>query len=708
MFGFFRLVERRFLRLRQKPVQRPRGKRQSLALEVLDARIVFNVHPIGAVPEHIHPHVAIFVEGENFTIPASVGHTSPGPLIGTFNEDAHTHTDDGIVHFNEGSPAFRDLKEFFDAWGAEFSATRLKLPLVDQPGQFLDKTVDANHRIHFTVNGAVSNDYELYEPEDGDQIIISYEALPAADAPYLEPINNATLLSNPTVDSGDRSLYIPLDGTDPTGQPITYSVSSSSANVKASITPASNRSLRLTISGRDIEGNSFSGDVTIELFEHLTPRTTARIIELTQQGFYNGLTFHRIVNDFVAQGGDPDGDGTGGTNQTFSDEFVSDLTFSGFGQLAMANSGDDTNDSQFFITDPSLNFVSVTDSRSQAPPFFLNFQHTIFGQVTSGFDVLLKVMLTPVDENSDTGEVSSPQTTVRILSASVIDDTQHGVLRLAVAPNASGKGEVTVTATDSSGKTAVRKFETRIITDNSNDRAFLGQVLNPKTMPGTPITISLPATDLENEELTFVVRNPTQFANPPANVTVGIDAANRTATITPNSGFIGTVEMLVGVRDNTRRVDTNGDGRVNNSDNLDAQGNFDTQKILLTVENSSNFTWTNPVDPNDVNSDSIVAPLDALLVINELTLRQVSDPESGILDALTGQPPSFLDPNGDNIVSPLDALLVINALPQSAAGISVDASPDQGALDGGAVDALFSLWDTASRRGLVKRRQFAD
>src|SRR5205807_158028 len=120
------------------------------------------------------------------------------------------------------------------------------------------------------------------------------------------------------------------------------------------------RSLKLNVSGVDSNNVAFNGDLVFRLFESDEPATTARIIQLVNSGFYNNLTFHRVIPGFVAQGGDPSGNGTGGSGTKFNDEFKTDLTFTSNGLLAMANSGDDTNDSQFFIT-------AVDESLAQLP-----------------------------------------------------------------------------------------------------------------------------------------------------------------------------------------------------------------------------------------------------------------------------------------------------------------------------------------------------
>src|SRR5262245_40175935 len=211
-----RISTTRSQRQNQRRPNTPTTRARIWGLEELEGRLLMNVHPAGETPHHIHPHLAIFIDGQNFVIPASIGNSSPGPQIGTSNENAHTHTTDGIIHYNEQTAAFRDLKEFFDTWGGTFTSTELKVPTTfnasGQPTAFIDKVVDATHTIKFFVNGSPSTDFDQYEPEDGDQIVISYETIPAANAPTLNPISNVTMASNPTAGAPSRTIDIPLDG----------------------------------------------------------------------------------------------------------------------------------------------------------------------------------------------------------------------------------------------------------------------------------------------------------------------------------------------------------------------------------------------------------------------------------------------------------------------------------------------------------------
>ena len=116
------------------------------------------------------------------------------------------------------------------------------------------------------------------------------------------------------------------------------------------------------------------GTITIELFEDKTPKTCANFEKLASSGFYDGLIFHRVIEDFMIQGGCPKGTGTGGPGYQFEDEFHNDLKHSGPGILSMANAGPNTNGSQFFIT--------------HVPCPWLDGKHTVFGQVLQGQDVV--------------------------------------------------------------------------------------------------------------------------------------------------------------------------------------------------------------------------------------------------------------------------------------------------------------------------------
>lgn len=114
------------------------------------------------------------------------------------------------------------------------------------------------------------------------------------------------------------------------------------------------------------------GEIKLHLFPDVAPVTVINFILLAKKGYYNGIKFHRVIEDFMIQGGDPTGTGAGGPGYQFGDEFKEGVVFNKKGLLAMANAGPNTNGSQFFIT--------------HVPTEWLNYKHTIFGEVVSEED----------------------------------------------------------------------------------------------------------------------------------------------------------------------------------------------------------------------------------------------------------------------------------------------------------------------------------
>ena len=119
------------------------------------------------------------------------------------------------------------------------------------------------------------------------------------------------------------------------------------------------------------------GDIKAHLYADKVPNTVNNFVFLARQGFYDGTVFHRVIKDFMAQGGDPTGTGRGGPGYRFNDEFHPKLRHSQPGVLSMANAGPNTNGSQFFIT--------------HVPTPWLDNKHSVFGQVTEGLDVLMSI-----------------------------------------------------------------------------------------------------------------------------------------------------------------------------------------------------------------------------------------------------------------------------------------------------------------------------
>ena len=134
---------------------------------------------------------------------------------------------------------------------------------------------------------------------------------------------------------------------------------------------------------RKVKFTTTLGDFTAELFEDKAPKTAGNFIALVEKGFYDGIIFHRVIDDFMIQGGDPTGTGMGGPGYEIDDEFGPGLRHDSEGILSMANAGPNTGGSQFFIT-------LVTTP-------WLDGHHAIFGRITEGMDVVHKIGSTPTD-----------------------------------------------------------------------------------------------------------------------------------------------------------------------------------------------------------------------------------------------------------------------------------------------------------------------
>lgn len=152
-----------------------------------------------------------------------------------------------------------------------------------------------------------------------------------------------------------------------------------------------------------VELDTNQGKIKIKLFTEIAPKTCENFIGLIKKGYYDGITFHRVIKDFMVQGGDPTGSGCGGESlwgKPFEDECSPELKFDKVGLLAMANAGPSTNGSQFFIT------TTLTP--------WLHGKHTIFGEVVDGYDIVQKI------EKSETGFMDKPKQKQYILKASVL------------------------------------------------------------------------------------------------------------------------------------------------------------------------------------------------------------------------------------------------------------------------------------------------
>ncbi|KAA3643489.1 MAG: peptidylprolyl isomerase [Chloroflexi bacterium] len=141
-----------------------------------------------------------------------------------------------------------------------------------------------------------------------------------------------------------------------------------------------------------------NGDMTCELYAAKVPNTINNFVFLAREGFYNDTIFHRVIDNFMVQGGDPTGTGSGGPGYRFADEFNAELRHNARGILSMANAGPDTNGSQFFIT--------------HGPTPHLDDRHSVFGKLVDGEDVLMSI---PARDPMQTGSPAVKITSIEII-----------------------------------------------------------------------------------------------------------------------------------------------------------------------------------------------------------------------------------------------------------------------------------------------------
>ena len=287
-------------------------------------------------------------------------------------------------------------------------------------------------------------------------------ALPLVATPVIDPIPAATIPAG-------KSLIVPITASSTNGRPLTFTITSST-NAIAIVPHTNNPFWKLSVVqaaaanapgafATPFRGGAATvtnlGDLTFMLFPEYAPHTVSIFQGLSASGFYNSNTiFHRVIAGFMIQGGDPLTNGTGGPAFRYDDEFNPQAIFSGNGQLALANSGHDTDGSQFFVT--------VAPYRSG------DFAYTIFGQLLRGFNVLSNINNTATDTNS------RPLAEVIITQVGFVPDTTDTVLTM-VATNLAGvAGTIKVIADDGAGGRATNTFTATTITDtNSNGQPFL-------------------------------------------------------------------------------------------------------------------------------------------------------------------------------------------------------------------------------------------
>ncbi len=357
-----------------------------------------------------------------------------------------------------------------------------------------------------------------------------------------------------------------LNGYDPNGGTLTYSVVSSNPSLVQASVLTGNRSAKVTVTGW--------GDMVFQLFESEVPDATGRFITLAQSGFYNAasnttpITVHRVIDNFVFQFGDPTGTGAGGSSLgTFNDDFHPDLQHNTPGALSWAKSSDDTNNSQVFVTDVATRY--------------LDFNHSYFGQLTEGDKVRNAITGTATNASN------SPTVAINIESVTIFNDIENGIVRLKAAEGASGEADITVTVTDQAGHQFVETFHVNVTPDLYNGGPYLADIPVVRTTVNTPATFVLSAIDVEGNPVLF-----DGVKSGSVNYTFSVNSSTGEVTVTPPTGYVGTMELLVRVKP------------VTASDTTDV---YDTQKVsmkwLRPLPRPS--TWWRPAIPVYLNTDNI-------------------------------------------------------------------------------------------------------
>lgn len=233
----------------------------------------------------------------------------------------------------------------------------------------------------------------------GSQFYIALDALPFLDGGYTvfgqviegmevaEQIAQGDKIEQISISQAQEGRAPTPPPPTPTPEPVSPALDPSGGRPLAEIPPAQRADRFNTPPAMQLEpGEDYlaristdKGDILVDLFEDQTPNTVNNFVVLASLGFYDNTTFHRVIEDFMAQGGDPTASGSGGPGYSFADEFVAELKHDTPGTLSMANAGPNTNGSQFFIT------------FAETP--WLDGRHTVFGKVVEGLEVLQGVSL---------------------------------------------------------------------------------------------------------------------------------------------------------------------------------------------------------------------------------------------------------------------------------------------------------------------------
>ncbi|MDE0866141.1 MAG: tandem-95 repeat protein [Rubripirellula sp.] len=385
-------------------------------------------------------------------------------------------------------------------------------------------------------------------------------AIPQSENPIFAPISDAT------VNIG-APLHIPVDAYSPTGSPLTVTVTVDDPSLLEAQVLSGNRSIRI-----DMEGY---GDMVAELFEQRAPRASGRVIALAEDDFYNGIIFHRVIDNFMIQGGDPTGTGSGGSSLgTFDDEFQRDVLHVGPNMMSFAKSSDDTNNSQFFITEVSTRY--------------LDGNHSVFGQLVEGSAVREAI------SETSTGAGDRPDVDTTMSTVSVFYDTENAVVMLKPTGTGTGSTNVIWTVTDQDGNSYSQTTVVTVGNDTANTQPWLDPITTPQsTDVNTDAQLQVSSTDVEGDDVTYFA----QSLSPGSSGTVSMDGVSGLLTVAPATDFVGTIQVQVGVRP--------GAGVVGNSGS-----DSDTQSVAFVFESEGILAPT--LVDLDASSDSGASSSDSV------------------------------------------------------------------------------------------------
>ncbi|HXI70453.1 MAG TPA: peptidylprolyl isomerase [Verrucomicrobiae bacterium] len=361
-------------------------------------------------------------------------------------------------------------------------------------------------------------------------------ALSAIAAPVIDPIGNVNIPAG-------KSLIIPVTATSPGGLPLAFTATSSTNRITVEVhtnnpfwkmsvvqvAPANAPGAFQTPFRGGVATVTNVGDMTFMLFRDVAPHTVDVIQGFTMSGLYTSNTiFHRVVPGFVIQGGDPNTNGSGGPVFRYDDEFNPQAIFSGNGQLALANSGKDTDGSQFFIT--------------AGPQRFLDFGYTLCGQLLRGFNVLTNVINTP------TNGASRPLADVIITRASFVPDNFDTVLTLTGTNLAGVAGTISVIADDGAGGRTTNTFTATTVTDTQNEPPFLypDTATNLVAPVNGRLTNIVTALDLESNApfWTYQYLDQNSYLNGSNSALSIVNGQLQVITI-PNTNYVGPVSLII-------------------------------------------------------------------------------------------------------------------------------------------------------------------